>query len=50
MGNKQEKNGQDKPGQKMQKKSQRDRNSVIGGIVFCMLLVFLDYQIAPYPI
>ena len=35
----------DKAEPKVQKKSEKDRNGIIGGFVFCILLVFLAYQI-----
>lgn len=45
MGEEQEKGDNKKAEQKIQKNSQRDRNGVIGGLVFGILLVFLAYQI-----
>lgn len=45
MGEEQEKDDNKKVEQKIQKNSQRDRNGVIGGLVFGILLVFLAYQI-----
>ena len=35
----------DKAEQKVQKKSEKDRNGIIGGLVFAILLVFIAYQI-----
>ncbi|WMI82237.1 TRADD-N-associated membrane domain-containing protein [Anaerotignum sp. MB30-C6] len=45
MGEKQKINDSSKTEQKVQKKSQKDINGVIGGIVVCVLLVFFTYQI-----
>lgn len=45
MGEEQEKGNNKEAEQKVQKNSQRDRNGVIGGLVFGILLVFLAYQI-----
>ena len=35
----------DKSDQKIQKKSEKDRNGIIGGLVFGMILLFATYQI-----
>ena len=39
------KNDANKIEQKVQKKSEKDKNGIIGGLVFGILLAFLDYQI-----
>lgn len=40
-----EKSDSNKSEQKVQKRSEKDRNGIIGGLVFGILLAFLAYQI-----